>query len=82
MNNIDFPKGFNEYIFYLSIMLYDKYLKDKNILLDKYYANIYDIFVDYLNFDNTKKSLIESINDYIDTRKDYILDLLNKCVEV
>lgn len=82
MNNRDFPKSFNEYIFYLSIMLYDKYLKDKNILLDKYYANIYDIFVDYLNFDNTKKSLIESINDYIDTRKDYILDLLNKCVEV
>lgn len=82
MNNRDFPKSFNEYIFYLSIMLYDKYLKDKNILLDIYYARVYEIFIDYLNFDNTKKSLIESINDYIDTRKDYILDLLNKCVEV
>lgn len=28
--------NFNEYMFYLSIMLYDKYLKDKNILLDIY----------------------------------------------
>lgn len=78
----EFQENFNEYMFYLSIMLYDKYLKDKNILLDIYYSKVYEICVDYLNYDNTKKTLIESINDYINTRNDYILNLLNKCVEV
>lgn len=78
----EFQENFSEYMFYLSIILYDKYLKDKNILLDIYYSKVYEICADYLNYDNTKKTLIESINDYINTRNDYILNLLNKCVEV
>lgn len=82
MDNKEFQENFNEYMFYLSIMLYDKYLKDKSILLDIYYSKVYEICVDYLNYDNTKKTLIESINDYINTRNDYILNLLNECVEV
>lgn len=36
MINKEFQENFNEYMFYLSIMLYDKYLKDKNILIDIY----------------------------------------------
>lgn len=80
--NKEFQENFNEYMFYLSIMLYAKYLKDKSILLDIYYARVYEICVDYLDYDNIKKSLIESINDYINTRNDYILNLLNECVEV
>lgn len=79
MNNKNFD---SEYLFYLSIILYDKYLKNKNILLDIYYIKIFSIYKDYLNYDNSNKSLIESINDYINTRNDYILNLLNECVEV
>lgn len=79
MNNKNFD---SEYLFYLSIILYDKYLKNKNILLDIYYIRIFSIYKDYLNYDNSNKSLIESINDYINTRNDYILNLLNECVEV
>ena len=79
MNNKNFD---SEYLFYLSIILYNKYLKNKNILLDIYYIKIFSIYKDYLNYDNSNKSLIESINDYINTRNDYILNLLNECVEV
>ncbi len=79
MNNKNFD---SEYLFYLSIILYDKYLKNKNILLDIYYIKIFSIYKDYLNYDNSNKPLIESINDYINTRNDYILNLLNECVEV
>lgn len=81
MNNKEFQENFNEYMFYLSIMLYDKYLKDKNILLDIYYSKVYEICVDYLNYDNTKKTLIESINDYINTRNNYINTKLEVCYE-
>lgn len=75
----------NNYIyevkFYLSIMLYDRYLKDDCILLDKYNDIIRYIYNDYIKYDNNKKALIESINDYIELRKDFILELLNECIE-
>lgn len=79
MNNKKFD---SEYLFYLSIILYNKYLKNKDILLDIYYIKIFSIYNDYLNYDNINKPLIESINDYINTRNDYILNLLKECVEV
>jgi len=82
MNQEEFQEKINTYMFYLPIMLYDKYLKDENVLLDIYFARAYEIVIDYLNYDNTKKTLIESINDYIEARKDYILELLNECMEV
>lgn len=76
----------NSYIyevqFYLSIMLYDRYLKDENILLDKYKNAIRYIYNDYINYDNNKKALMESIEDYIELRKDFILENLNECIEV
>lgn len=75
----------NKYImelrFYLSIILYDRYLKNDHILLDIYYESINEIIKDYINYDNDKKALIESINDYIDLKKDFILEELNNCIE-
>lgn len=79
---MNFKEYDSEYLFYLSIILYDKYLKNKNILLDIYYIKIFSIYNDYLNYDNSNKSLIESINDYINIRNDYILNLLSECEEV
>lgn len=76
----------NSYIyevqFYLSIMLYDRYLKDKHILLDKYENAIGYIYDDYINYDDDEKALMESIEDYIELRKDFILENLNECIEV
>ena len=76
----------NEYImelrFYLSIILYDRYLRDDIILLDLYYDSINKIIKDYIKYDNNKKALIESINDYIELRKDFILENINECIEV
>lgn len=71
----------NEYIFYLSMILYENYLKNDVVLLDLYYDNITKIYNDYLNYDNKNKSLLESINDYIEIRKDFILELLNESIE-
>ena len=77
----------NSYIyevqFYLSIILYDRYLKEDNILLDRYKNAIRYIYNDYITkYDNNNKSLIESINDYIELRKDFILENINECIEV
>ena len=75
----------NSYIyevqFYLSIILYDKYLRDDKILLDKYKDAIRYIYNDYVNYDNNNKALIESINDYIELRKDFVLENLNECID-
>ncbi len=75
----------NSYIyevqFYLAIMLYDRYLKDDGILLDKYKNIIRYIYNDYIKHDNNKKSLMDSINDYIEERKDFILENLNECID-
>ena len=67
--------------FYLSIMLYDKYLKEDYVLLDSYMNTIDDIYLDYLPYDNETKPLIENINYYIEIRKDFILENLNEVIE-
>lgn len=73
----------NSYIyevqFYLSMIIYKKYLQNKNILLDIYMRNIRYIYNDYIQYDNSKKSLIESIEDYIKIKEDFILNLLKEC---
>lgn len=75
----------NSYIyevqFYLSMILEKRFLHDKNILLDIYMRNIRYIYNDYIAYDNNKKPLIESIEDYIKERKEFILDLLKECVD-
>ena len=67
--------------FYLSIMLYDKYLKEDYVLLDSYMNTIDDIYLDYLPYDDEIKPLIENINYYIEIRKDFILENLNEVIE-
>ena len=75
----------NSYIyevqFYLGIILFEKYLKEEQILLDNYKNAIRYIYNDYANYDNNNKSLLESINDYIEIRKDFILENLNECID-
>lgn len=82
MNNKKFNNEFNEYMFYLSIILLNKYLKNKHILINIYNSKIYEIYQDYIKYNNNNKSLVESIKDYIEIREDFILNLLNECVEV
>ena len=73
----------NSYIyevqFYLSMILYKKYLENKDILLDIYMEKIRYIYNNYMQYDNSKKSLIESIEDYIQIKEDFILNLLKEC---
>jgi len=75
----------NNYIyevqFYLTMILYDRYLKEETILLDVYKKVIRYIYNDYINYDNNNKSLIDSINDYIELRKDFVLENLNMCID-
>ena len=75
----------NSYIyevqFYLTMILYDRYLKEETILLDVYKRVIRYIYNDYINYDNNNKSLIDSINDYIELRKDFVLENLNMCID-
>lgn len=77
-----FQESFNEILFYMSIILKDTFLKNKFILMDIFYARAYEIANDYLPHDNKKKSLIESINDYIKENNENIKMLLSQCVEV
>ena len=75
----------NSYIyevkFYLSIMIYEKFLKNSWVLMDEYEKVIRYIYNDYVQYDNNKKSLLDSVNDYIELRKDFILELLKSCIE-
>ena len=69
--------------FYLSILIRDSLLKDEFILIDNYYNAIKELVNDYKKYDNNKKSLLDSVNDYIDLRRFHILKVLynNNCVE-
>lgn len=73
----------NSYIyevqFYLSMILYKKYLENKDILLDIYMEKIRYIYNDYIQYDNSKRSLIESIENYIQIKEDFIFNLLKEC---
>lgn len=67
--------------FYLSILIFDKYLKNKWLLIDEYKNSINQITKDYIEYDNKKKSLLDSINDYIELKNDFILETLKNCIE-
>lgn len=70
-----------EYIFYLSLIIKERFLKDSYILLDVYYDKIIKIYYDYIKNENFKKSLFDSINDYLDNNKNYIYNILNDVKE-
>lgn len=73
-------KYYMECLFYLSTEIYSMYLKSDAILIDIYYEKMCEITDEYLNHDNRNKSLLESVLDFINDEKDYILERINECV--
>lgn len=73
----------NEVMFYLSHNIMREFLSNNDyVLIDIFYEVMQEITDDYLkNYDNANKSLLDSINDYIDLRKDYIKENLQKIYE-
>lgn len=70
-------KDYNcECIFYLGIEII-KYLKLENryLYIDEYYNVIKEIYNDYQKYDNKNKSLLDSIDEYINKR---ISEIRNK----
>lgn len=79
MNNYDC-----ECIFYLGLQV-QKTLEEKNkvwLYIDNYYDSINIIYEDYKKYDNTNKSLLDSINDYIDNNINFILETLKGSYEI
>lgn len=68
-------------IFYLGILIYDRFLTSRFIFVDIYYEKICEIYFDYLNYDDKNRSLLDSVNKYINDREDYIKDMIKECVE-
>ena len=68
-------------IFYLGILIYDRFLTSRFIFVDIYYEKIGEIYFDYLNYDDKNMCLIDSVNKYINNREDYIKDMIKECVE-
>ena len=65
----------NECIVYLSIeILKMLLLEEQPILIDIYYEKILEIYEDYKKHDNNKKSLLDSIHDYINSNEKQILN--------
>ena len=65
----------NECIVYLSIeILKMLLLEEQPILIDIYYKKILEIYEDYKKHDNNKKSLLDSIHDYINSNEKQILN--------
>lgn len=77
MNNKEY---INEIIFYLGIIIRED-KKDKFVLIDDFYQAIKMIAQDYLRYDNTNKSLLNSIEDYINNNKGYIDEKIKNCFE-
>jgi len=67
-----------ECICYLALQIL-KYLElEKNhMYIDVYYDTIREIYEDYKQYDDAGVSLLDSVNNYIETNKDKILQKLN-----
>lgn len=68
-------------IFYLGILIYNRFLTSRIIFVDIYYEKICEIYFDYLNYDDKNRSLLDSIDKYVNDREDYIKDMIKECVE-
>lgn len=72
----------NECMIYLAIQILEMLeLKNKWLLIDNYYEKIRFIANDYKQYDNNNKSLLDSINDYINDNKEKILNNLKDCFD-
>lgn len=56
-------------------------LEDKFLYIDNYYDMIFELYDDYEKYDNTNKSLLDSINDYIYNNIDKIKERLIKVID-
>lgn len=71
-----------ECIFYLGIQISKTFnLEKKFLLIDEYYSSIKLIYEDYKKYDNKNKSLLDSINDYIDDHTIYIINIIKSSID-
>lgn len=67
-------------IFYLGIQII-KAFEVKFLCIDFCYDKIKEIYEDYKKYDNGNKSLLDSVNDYIDNNKQEIYEKVKHCFE-
>lgn len=69
-------------IFYLGIEIMKALLLEgQHMYIDVYYETIKKIYEDYKKYDNNKKSLLDSIHDYINKNEQNILKQVSKAFE-
>ena len=56
-------------------------LEEQPMYIDVYYNTIKEIYEDYKKYDNNKKSLLNSIHDYINENEQKILKQVSKAFE-
>lgn len=56
-------------------------LEEQPMYIDVYYNTIKEIYEDYKKYDNNKKSLLDSIHDYINENEQKILKQVSKAFE-
>lgn len=66
----------NEVKFYMALQITQlEEFKDKMILIDNYYKELDILVKDYIkDYDNKNKSLLDSINNYINDNYDFIIE--------
>lgn len=80
MKELDYK---NECMFYLGIEVMKMLLfEGQHMYIDIYYDTIKEIYEDYKKYDNNKKSLLDSIHDYINENEQKILKQVSKAFEV
>lgn len=66
-------------IFYLGMEIMKALLLEgQHMYIDVYYETIKEIYEDYKKYDNNKKSLLDSIHDYINKNEQNILKQVSK----
>lgn len=69
-------------IFYLGMEIMKALLlEEQHMYIDVYYETIKEIYEDYKKYDNTKKSLLDSVHDYINKNEQNILKQVSKAFE-
>ena len=56
-------------------------LEEQHIYIDVYYEEIKKIYEDYKKYDNSDKSLLDSIHDYIDNHEQELINRLKNAFE-
>lgn len=73
----------SECIFYLGMEIMKALLlEEQHMYIDVYYDTIKEIYEDYKKYDNNKKSLLDSVHDYINNNEQKILKQVSKAFEL